>query len=980
MADGQDLTTCDATVLDEGAMYGVGKDGSVAAQALRKPDEKVVTKTDNRGQETKVTEYSFPELWRLDTGLPLTQVHLKAGSRLYASGKEGLVAALDTATARLAWQAHVDGDPWTMVAANGRLLVVTKEGRLYCFGQAPANASPPLLAEAPAPEPPNDRWTAAAASLLRETGITEGYALVPSLGTGRLAEELARQSNLHVVTLGADAEQVAAARRRLDAAGLYGSRVAVLAGTVASAGLPPYFASLVAYEEPPEEGDARSAATQCLRPYGGTLCVARDSAGPPTNPPNAIARQTKNWTLLVREGPLPGAGSWTQQHGNVANTVMSNDRLVEAPLGLLWFGGPPNLDVLPRHGHGPAPEVIGGRLFIEGIGVLSARDVYTGRLLWTRKLQDLDTFGAYYNESYNPDPFDRSYNQQHIPGANEVGSNFVVTEDRVYVTAGPVCHVLDPATGATLEDFTLTVEGENQDLNWGYIGAYQGLLIATAAPVKLAGEDVTPNARFAAESRYLVVMDAHSGAAMWTREAAHAFRHNAIVAGGDKVFCLDTLTQAKLDLLRRRGEAPTEGPRLLALDIRTGKVVWATEADVFGTWLGYSEEHDILLQAGSKSGDRPADEAASGMVAYRGADGMVLWQHKETYLGPPILHHDRIITQVAYGTQKATPAKVYDLRTGQAVKRTHPLTGEEIPWTWVRFYGCNTATASENLLTFRSAAASFADLRAGQGTSSIGGFKSGCTSNLVAADGVLSAPDYTRTCTCSYQNQSSLALIYDPGAEVWSFDYYPPPAQPTPVKRLGLNLGAPGDRMAEDGGLFLEVPSVGGPSPDIPVRWSGDGPRWFRRHSALFRGPMNWIGASGLEGAGSLTIRPFLQPAEKPAEAVDAYLRNAFTTALDWPASMDGAFATPQAYTVRLYFAEPDDRAPGERVFSVALQGKEVLTGFDIAAAAGAARTVIVKDFPVVPITDDLAIMLTPAPGSQAPPVLCGVELLAEAR
>ncbi|MBM3696212.1 MAG: hypothetical protein FJW79_09810 [Actinobacteria bacterium] len=219
--------------------------------------------------------------------------------------------------------------------------------------------------------------------------------------------------------------------------------------------------------------------------------------------------------------------------------------------------------------------------------------------------------------------------------------------------------------------------------------------------------------------------------------------------------------------------------------------------------------------------------------------------------------------------------------------------------------------------------------------------------------------------------------MHDPGADQWSFDSYPPPAQPTPVVRLGLNLGAPGNRMAEDGTFFIEVPSVGGPSPDVPVRWSGDGPRWFRRHSALFQGSMSWVGASGLQGAGTLTIRPFLQPADKPAEAVEAYLRNALTTTLDWPASTQGAFPAPQPYTVRLYFAEPDDRPPGERVFSVALQGQEVLSGFDIVAAAETPRSVVVKDFTDVPITDDFVITLTPAPGTQAPPLLCGLELLA---
>src|SRR2546427_4621223 len=44
-------------------------------------------------------------------------------------------------------------------------------------------------------------------------------------------------------------------------------------------------------------------------------------------------------------------------------------------------------------------------------------------------------------------------------------------------------------------------------------------------------------------------------------------------------------------------------------------------------------------------------------------------------------------------------------------------------------------------------------------TGNLGGFRSSCTNNLVVAGGLLTAPDYTRTCTCSYQNQTSLALV-----------------------------------------------------------------------------------------------------------------------------------------------------------------------------------------------------------------------------
>ena len=51
--------------------------------------------------------------------------------------------------------------------------------------------------------------------------------------------------------------------------------------------------------------------------------------------------------LLARTGPLPGSAAWTHEHADAANTRVSRDRLVKAPLGLLWFGGPAHDGVLP---------------------------------------------------------------------------------------------------------------------------------------------------------------------------------------------------------------------------------------------------------------------------------------------------------------------------------------------------------------------------------------------------------------------------------------------------------------------------------------------------------------------------------------------------------------------------------------------------------------------------------------------------------
>jgi len=366
------------------------------------------------------------------------------------------------------------------------------------------------------------------------------------------------------------------------------------------------------------------------------------------------------------------------------------------------------------------------------------------------------------------------------------------------------------------------------------------------------------------------------------------------------------------------------------------------------------------------------------MTAYRGSDGKVLWGTDDKYKGPPILYHDRIITQTGGDdASAAAEAKVFDLLSGKFVTREHPMTGETIPWTWVRFKGCNTAIASENLLTFRSASGAFVDLTKGEGTASIGGFKSGCTSNLIIANGVLNAPDYTRTCVCSYQNQASLALIHMPEVGYWTFDYYLKPSESTPVKQVGINFGAPGNRYTENGTLWLEFPSVGGPSPDIPVRAMYENPKWFRHHSSRVEGKNNWITASGVTGLREVKIRMFIQPGRNPS-SVNAYDKHIEKIPTWSEEQIKGAFEQPRPYTVRLFFAETEEYEIGRRLFNVSLQDRQVLEAFDIVKEAGGINRPIVKEFKRINVTDDLRIALTPAAASQAGPLLGGIEIIAE--
>jgi hypothetical protein len=374
----------------------------------------------------------------------------------------------------------------------------------------------------------------------------------------------------------------------------------------------------------------------------------------------------------------------------------------------------------------------------------------------------------------------------------------------------------------------------------------------------------------------------------------------------------------------------------VVFDLASGKELWSTEKDVFGTWLSYSAEHDVLVETGRQAGDTINDEA-KGIRTYRATSGEVAWENK-SLSGYALLHHDSLLLA----------GKACDLLTGQPRMREHPLSGEPVEWSWTRNYGCNTPLASEHLLTFRSGAAGYFDLCNDGGTGNFGGFRSSCSNNLIVAGGLITAADYTRTCTCSYQNQSSLALVPMPNVETWTFTGTQLPKQA--VRRLGLNLGAPGDRKADDGTLWLEYPSVGGASPAIEVSIEPKEPQWFRRHSSQVSGAgPAWIAASGAEGLTAVSIK------------------------------LADKTAAPRKYTLRLHFLEPAAIQPGERVFSVQVQGQPAISNLDIMQEAGGPNRGLVKELRGVEAAERLMIELTPNSSAKVKAsVLSGIEIQAE--
>lgn len=919
--------------------------GSCRAYETRPAFTDIANTFDRLGYATHASRWHKDEVasCRISAGDSL----IRSGSRLYAGGKNRIEAIdldMDHRQMKVGWHTDVEGNIVRLLTGANRLFAVAREGRLLCFG---ADKLQPAIIrrQTSGPAESDDSWPQKAQQVLKATHVNEGYCIALGVGSGRLIDELIRHSKLQILVLEPEASKVLALRNKCVAEDC--KRINVCHGDPTGFAFPPYLASLVVSEEPAAFGiQARELLAwlyPTIRPYGGAACFFDSpetrnlaKAANELSLPKARLREVNELLVLTREGALPGAADWTHEHADAANTRVSLDGLVKAPLGLLWFGGPSHEGMLPRHGHGPQPQVIDGRMIIEGLDMIRAIDIYTGRLLWETPLTGV---GSFYD------------NLAHQPGANSRGSNYVSTSDGIYVAIGRQCVRLDPADGKVIGEFRMPpLPNTTASPRWGYLNVVGDYLIGGADPLldpKLlpANRDNPLGAAVNAlrsfkgfndnlsASMHLVVMDRHTGAVRWSAAARCGFRHNATCIGNGRLYAIDRLSGEQLGKYKRRGEEPPFPARLVVFDLATGKELWNTQTDVFGTWISFSAKHDVLVESGRGGRDTLSDEP-DGMRAYGARDGAVLW-HNKSYLGPAMIHGDAIL-QGQGGC---------DLLTGALKMRADPLTGQSVPWKWMRNYGCNTPAASEHLMTFRSGAAGYFDLGNDGGTGNFGGFRSSCTNNLIVAGGVLTAPEYTRTCTCAYQNQTSVAFVHMPEAEMWtSFGVKEVKGS---IKRLGLNFGAPGDRKASDGTLWIEHPSVAGLSPVVQVSAAPADVAYFRRHSSVVPDKHGWITSSGAKGLKELRVK----------------LTNGET----------------EKYTVRLYFAEPEDVKAKQRLFDVELQGRLVAKTLDIVEEAGGRFRTLVKEFHGVEVRGDLLVRLTPI--ARAPirtTVLCGLEIISE--
>lgn len=682
--------------------------------------------------------------WRVECGEPYALI--LTGDALIAGG-ENIVAAYRIEDGERLWEAPVEGIAYNLAAADGHLLVSTDAGVIYSFTadfDGSMQLHQPLAGLHPFQNRPAIDW------IMDEIESNQGYALLLGENAAESAYQLAQATEFSIVAIDDDAQRVAAHRGYLRRAGAYGTRVAILEGTLDTLPFTEYAFNLIVAADAPAE--VSEMLLRSLRPEGGVALVAAlGELSEWTNLLNGMddfeyqeLRSPGVSGIKIERGAVEGGGRWTHLYADAGNTANSGDRLARTPMRVQWFGRPGPRYIIDRHHRPMAPLVMNGRGFIAGDNRIIAFDSYNGTPLWEREVPHSRRVGI---------PYD--------------AGNMVLTEEALLVLAQDRCLRFEPATGEPIGAFAPPSLDESES-HWGYLAVLGDVVLGSgqapsAARAELSRDEIVEQYgefRPLVTGRYLFGMDRHTGETLWTYRNG-AIINSAIAAGDGRVYLVESRNSEALN--HPTGRIPlslllADNVWLAALDATTGDTLWEREVDLFGCehilYLSYARETIVAL--GSRN-NLEENSIWFHLYGFDAASGERLWAQDHADVSSSLGgdHGEQVRHPAIIGDLIVAEPRAYRLRTGEPV---NPEGGQDEWRMSGPRLGCGTISASEICVFYRDSAPMIHEL--GRGREPLSHVnRTGCWINLIAAGGLVVSPEASSGCTCAYPIQASMAFI-----------------------------------------------------------------------------------------------------------------------------------------------------------------------------------------------------------------------------
>jgi len=616
------------------------------------------------------------------------------------------------------------------------------------------NFTPPPAPTGPSPYP-NDSMTAvyanAAQAILDNTGLTRGYCLDYGCGDGRLAYELARRSQLNVIGVSEDAAAVERARRALQAAGLYGTRVTIIQSPLAKLPHAKESFNLIVSAD-------MLTATNCpgqsaelfrvLRPGGGVAWLGYPTgvtgtvsnwsqldpwikAGISTN--DAVIQYDANRSVKVTRDPLTGIGSWSHGYGDPGNTACSEDqRIVASDMKLQWFGLPGPRGMIDRGCRNPQPLCVNGVLFTQGLNRLSSQDAYNGRIYWSLEIPKLI--------------------RVNIP---RDASNQCADDNSVYIAVKDKCWQLNAFSGDLTRYYQIQFPSQGTNYDWGYVATvsnriYGSSMKSGSSYTEYSGpaywydtKGTESTAKVCSDNLFCLAKS--NGLPLWTYTNG-VIINSTITIGGGRVYFVESrnATARSQPTGRISSTSLWQDIYLVALDAGNGTLLWEQPLTVAVSpypivfFLSYTAEKLLLTSSTSQF----------YLYEYNAQNGAGLWQTNHAWIRDN--HGGHMYHPVIVGNTVYLEPYVYDITTGAVVKSGLPARS-----------GCSTMSASGKMIhtvqqNYDSAALCFWDLATDQ-RRQIGGSRASCWMSLISGDGMVLSPSASSGCTCKFPIQTSIA-------------------------------------------------------------------------------------------------------------------------------------------------------------------------------------------------------------------------------
>ena len=404
---------------------------------------------------------------------------------------------------------------------------------------------------------------------------------------------------------------------------------------------------------------------------------------------------------------------------------------------MLWFKDS-DFDMPSRHGRGVAPLYKDGRLFVAGKDGIRAVDAYNGHLLWEYYIPDLQV----------------AFDQEHLLGTAITQGNWCIEGERLFVRRGissynraaKDCYILDTKTGSRIATFNTPNGGY-----WGYLAVKDGILYGSVANeehiVTWGYRESDMNNQFS-ESGSVFAIDVSSGEILWEYKANNSIRHNSIAIGNDMLYLIDRPLADIDKYYRREGAVTIEDGVLVALDPRTGKVLFRKKDNIWGTLLILNEKYNRLIMSYSDTRYKLPSEKGGKIAVLHAETGDLIWESKTRQNLPDTYTSSSRSRPLVNDSIIFMEPETFDLFTGAVIDNN-----------FQRSYGCGIISGSKNMLFFRSATVGyycFDNISAG--TQNYGGIRPGCWINVIPSGGLVLMPDATNRCDCSYLIKSWIAL------------------------------------------------------------------------------------------------------------------------------------------------------------------------------------------------------------------------------